>query len=125
VITDAMLADLRTRAEAALTDTCTVQRLGAHSLGPAGAEAATYGDVLTGVPCMLRPAGVQAEERALAGAVAAVATWIVRLPYGTDVRASDRIVTTVAGETKTLEVLPPTGAASFEPLRQVACTEIT
>jgi hypothetical protein len=119
------LADVRRQAERALVVTCTIQRPGATTVGAAGAWAPTYADAQTGVPCLLRPAGVQAAESALSGSVAGLAQWIVRLPYGTDVRVNDRIVTTVAGESKTLEVLPPTGAASFEPLRQVACAEVT
>jgi hypothetical protein len=125
IIGDALLADLRTRAQGMLGHTCTISRPGAPTYDAAGGETVTYTSVASGVACMLRPAGIQSEERAVAGGIAAVASWIVRVPAGTDVRAADRLVTTVAGQVKTLEVLPPVGGPSYELLRTVGCTEIT
>jgi hypothetical protein len=117
------LADLRTRAEAMLGDTCTITRPGSPTTDAVGGETTTFATVASGVACLLRPAGA-GDERVVGGGTTAVATWVVRLPAGTDVRAADRITTTVGAETRTLEVLPPVGGSSYELLRTVGCSEI-
>ena len=124
ILSDALLASLRARAEALLAHTCTISRPGTPTLDANGGETSTYTAVASGVACMLRPLG-QGDERYVAAGVVAQASWVVRLPAGTDVRALDRLVTSVDGESKTLEVLPPTGSSSYELVRTVACTEIT
>lgn len=124
IISTAMLADLRTRAETTLAHTCTISRPGTPTYDAAGGETPTYTSVASGVACLLRPAG-GGDASPIGGAILATATWIVRLPAGTDVRIKDRLLTTVDGETKTLEVLPPVGGPSYELLRVVSCTEIT
>lgn len=100
-ISDRELCALRTEAEAAMTDTCTVMRP-TEARGSAGGITKTY--ALQGtLKCRVRSGagvGTGAREQVLAARLSGVAIFTVSVPVGSDVRDDDRLV----WQGRTLEV---------------------
>ena len=102
-----------------LPDTCTIQRLSEASSGDGNAE--SYSTLASGVACRVSPLASGANEALGSGqAVRAVGDWTVWLPYGQDVRTSDRIVY----GSRRFEV-QRVGARSYETVRETICSEVT
>lgn len=116
--TPANLAGMRVRANRWLTDTCTIRRGTGTYDGDGNAE--TFADLATNVACSLSPTGGGNESDGPKGGIVAVSRWRIRLPYGQDVKVTDRIVIGL----RTFEV-NGVDARTFEVRRTVHCTEIT
>lgn len=110
---------LRNLQTAYLPDTCSISRLTETASGDGTAESWTT--AASGVSCRVSPLASGANERLGGGmSVEAVADWTVWLPYGQDVRVTDRIVF----GSRTFEVAR-VGARSYETARECICREIT
>jgi len=108
-ITDAELALIRSDADALLDKSCTIRRA-TLTADAYGTESESWADVATVSAGMAQPsAGLLANYAFLIGSLA---TWKVRLPYGTDVRAKDQLV--IDGQTLIVQVLlTPQSLAAF------------
>lgn len=109
---------LRALANRWLIETCTIRR--AATSRTSGGTSATWADLATNVPCSVQPFGGASEAEGQRGGIAATSSWRIRVPYGQDVTASDRIV--VGGRTFEVESVE---ARTFEVRRAVTCTLIT
>src|SRR5690606_8841839 len=104
MMTKEELASIRDAVLPLMISTCTIQRKTITTVGLDEIE--TWGDHLTGVPCLVvEPDNVaSSSEDIQAGRLASQGELIVRFPYGTDIHESDRILVTVSQTPRTLEV---------------------
>lgn len=113
---------LRVIAEAFLPDLADVLRYVETSTSDGVSQA--WQPVLTGVPCRVSPRASTATEGLGAGgaAVRALSTWVVVVPYATDVTERDRVAVTGVGRVdgRTFEVVR-VGARSYEASRELLC----
>jgi hypothetical protein len=123
----ASIALLRSVEESAMDAVCTIYRPPVASISDMGEEPdSTYPTnwtaVGTGISCNLTARNSMARELALGGRASAVGEWIITLPVGTDVRATDKIrITSLSNrDFEVVSVL----AGSYEVSRQVEATEI-
>lgn len=114
------LAEMKTRQQAAMPDSCVVKRLTRASDG-AGGSTESWATAAT-VACRYAPA--RGAEQQAAGKLAAVGVWTVTVPQGTDVRATDRLVI----GTRTFEVVTTAAGSvdgAWETALRVLATEVT
>jgi hypothetical protein len=126
-LSDAILANLIALEESDLPDTCTIYRPPVASIADLGEEPdSTYPTnwtaIGTGISCNLTARNSMARELALGGRASAVGEWIITLPAGTTVAATDRIrITSLSNrDFEVVSVL----AGSYEVSRQVEAKEI-
>src|SRR5437660_616897 len=94
------LASLQTEAAQMLDLACTIQRK-TRTVDGTGSSSETYTTIATCNVGMAQPsAGQLANYAALIGSLA---TWLVRLPNATDVKAQDRLI--VSGQTLEVNVV--------------------
>jgi SPP1 family predicted phage head-tail adaptor len=93
MLSSAQVTRLRSTAERALPDTCTIERRTKVS-DSGGGSTTTWADHLTDVPCRLSPAGVagRAGETIDGARISDETTHVVTLPAQTDVTEVDRLV---------------------------------
>lgn len=118
MISESLLAGIRTLAESAMTATATVYRK-SFVADTTGGFTDTYAAVGT-FPCMYAPHQITPTERETTISVQAISMWRFQFPMGTDIENTDRIVT--GG--RTFEVVSP-GSGSIEVAVRVICQEIT
>lgn len=117
MLSAAELAAMRSTADAALADTCTIQRKTSVSDG-GGGTTDTWPDHATGIACRIAPAG--GGETGTAGdRVNDETTHIVTLPALTDITEADRL--TIDGQTYEATAVRKRGA--WEITRRVECRE--
>lgn len=110
---------LRALANRWLIDTCTIQRATVTSTGDG--NPASWPTLASNVACSLQAYdAAPSESVGPAGGIQAISNWRIRLPYGQDVTARDRIVV----GSRTFEVQGVI-AKTFEVRRTVLCVEIT
>jgi hypothetical protein len=113
---------LRSIAAAFLPDVATVLRYTETSTSDGVAQ--DWQPVLSDVPCRVSPRAATATEGLGAGgaAVRALSTWVVVVPFGTDVTERDRVavVGTDRVDGRTFEVVR-VGARSYEASRELLC----
>lgn len=91
MLTESELGFLRTLANHALIDTCDIYRVVSTSDG-AGGTIETEQLAASGVKCRISPVRNDFEqEMAIAGRIGAEISWILSVPYGTDIRLTDRV----------------------------------
>lgn len=101
LLSTAELAKLQTDFANAVCDKpCTIQRRTTTS-GSAGEPVGSYNTIATVNAGMSQPTGGQLANYAYI--IESLATWQVRLPYGTDVKAQDRLV--IEGQTLVVQVV--------------------
>lgn len=113
------IAAMRATIEAALPDTCTIQRATETSDG-AGGRTKTWATLASGVKCRLAPDTYRAEEREVAARLTAVTAWVITLPVGQDVAEKDRIVV----GSSTYEVAGVSKHGAWELSVRVSCTKV-
>lgn len=118
MLTETDLAILRAAQEAAMPDTCTVQRLTLEDDGYGG-QTEEWDDVAS-YACRLAPVA-DPKELLLAGQTVQVADWMATLPHNADVRAADRI--TIG--TRVLEVVGVVQGSSWQTALRVTAKEIS
>jgi hypothetical protein len=123
----ASIALLRSVEESAMDAVCTIYRPPVASISDLGEEPdSTYPTnwtaVGTGISCNLTARNSMARELALGGRASAVGEWIITLPAGTTVAATDRVrITSLSNrDFEVVSVL----AGSYEVSRQVEAKEI-
>ncbi len=116
------LAAMRSTLDASLPDTCQVTRKTPVPDG-AGGQTVTYPNAGSAVACRIAPAtdAVRRAEDIIAGRVAQDAPWLLTLPNGTDVVATDRV--TSGG--RTFEVSVVLAPRSWELDRRLLCREVS
>jgi head-tail adaptor len=114
------LAHYRERAEAALPDTLGVVRSTSESDGGLG-YTEVWATVEVDVPCRVLELGEGRADREaeLAGMIRAEGSHVVRVPLGTDVTASDRLI----WNGRTLEVSKPLNR-SLATVQSLVCMEV-
>lgn len=119
-LSDAELSDMRTDGTSALPSLCYVQRLTNTSDGAGGTTKAYANTTINQIACHVSTvAGGSGPESERTGRIEQEVNWTVLLPYGTDVKATDRI----AIEALILEV-KAVATPSDEILRVVAAVEV-
>ena len=88
-------------AAAALDKTCQIQRLSSTTPNSRGVPSGSYSTIATVNAGMTQPSSTHLENYAYA--IEALATWLVRFPVGTDVKASDHLL--IAGQTLDVQVI--------------------
>lgn len=117
----AQLAAMRSVSDAALPDTCTIQRTTPTADGMGG-ETDAWANLAVGVPVRISPEqSIEAAETERGGSIAGVKRWVLTLPYNQDVTLADRVV--LGG--RTLEVVSIDGPRSWEIARRIRCIEVT
>jgi hypothetical protein len=113
---------LRGIAQAFLPDLADVQRYTEVSTSDGLTQ--TWATVLTDVPCRVSPRASTATEGLAAGGavVRALSTWVVVVPFDTDVTLRDRVTVTGADrpDGRVFEVLR-VGERSYEASRELLC----
>lgn len=113
------LTSARTRINKWLADSCQIQRPTLAS-DAAGGQTESWATVTT-VACHVAPTGSQAAERLIAERLTSDVPWTIRLPFGTDARATDRIVS--GG--RTYEVIAPLSPRTDEVVVKTLCRQVT
>jgi hypothetical protein len=113
------LVMMRETAADALVDSCILRRP-TSTLDGAGGSTVSY--TTSGVmPCLLMPAGVQAQLELVAQSVVLASPYVVRFTAGADIRVDDEL--TISG--RTFVVRAPLAGGAMELVRRVAVVEIT
>ncbi len=105
-------------AAAALDKTCVIQRLPTSTPDSRGVPSGSYATIATVKAGMRQPTGTHLQNYDYL--IAALATWLVQLPVGTDVRAQDHLLI----ENQTLEVQVILAPQSYPALLSVLASEI-
>lgn len=84
------LEDLRTEAELALPDTCTIQT--ATETNTKGSVAVTFANTYTGVACRLAWANRAVAERQIGEKLAAISEMVLTVPFDQTVSPSNRVI---------------------------------
>jgi hypothetical protein len=85
------LALMRAAQQAALPDTCSIQRA-TSSHNVIGEGVPSWAAVGVAIPCRLAPQLRRRDLQAVGEQQRTVGDWVVTLPYDTDVRSGDRII---------------------------------
>lgn len=101
-----------------LLDTATIQRASRASDGQGGSTV-TYPTHLTNVPCSVSMIGNAADESQVGEATRAVASYLVRVPVGTDVGSADRVLI----GSDTYEVIEA-NERTYEATRRLVCRAV-
>lgn len=88
-------------AAAACDKDCQIQRLPSNTPTNRGVPAGNYSTIATVKAAMTQPTSTHLENYAYA--IEALATWLVKLPVGTDVKAGDHLV--IDGQTLDVQVI--------------------
>lgn len=112
------LTSLRGAADAALPDTCVIQRPSRVSDSEGGSTTA-YPTLAT-VACRIAPGGQTPQERVIADRIQAEMVVAITMPALTDIDSADRV--TSGG--RTYEIVEPLAPRSFEVARRVIAREI-
>lgn len=120
MFTAAELASLRALQNAAMPDTCVVQRLSRDD-NDMGESADTYATSST-VACRVAPMSIQNEgdENVIGGKLTAIGMWAITMPDNSDVQQADRI--TSGG--RTFEVRDVQSPQSYETAVRVVAVEV-
>ncbi len=118
MLSAAELTAMRAVAALTLTETALVKRR-VLTTDSAGGQTATWPSTTVTTTCRVAPSRTPVEQ-ILADRVAAVQGWTVTLPYGTDVRAQDRLYV----GSRVFEVIGVLAAETFETARRCVCVEI-
>ena len=86
---------------AALDKTCQIQRISSNTPNSRGVPSGTYTTIATVNAGMTQPTGTHLQNYAYI--IEALATWLVKFPVGTDVKASDHLI--INGQTLTVQVV--------------------
>lgn len=103
---------------AACDKDCQIQRLPSTTPNSRGVPPSNYSTIATVKAAMTQPTATHLENYAYA--IESLATWLVKLPVGTDVRASDQLV--INGQTLTVQVI--LDPHSYPGLLPVLATEL-
>lgn len=88
-------------AAAALDKTCAIQRLPTSTPNSRGVPGGSYSTINTVKAGMTQPTATHLQNYAYA--IEALATWLVKFPVGTDVKAGDHLV--IDGQTLDVQVV--------------------
>jgi hypothetical protein len=124
-LTAQQLARQRERANADLVDACEIHRYAATQ-NDLGETVKTWAPIATGVPCRVVSVGsVTGRERLRNEAIAQVTSWIVVLPWGTDVTSRDRIYITSGLPVRAFDATQVLGPHTDEVRRRVMVDEVS
>lgn len=117
LLDDSTIAELRGIEVSAMPETVTIKR--PTTTHGAGGSRTTFADVATVAGSYWTP--LQPQEQAIAGRYGVTTATMVALPYGTDVRASDRLIITSG---PTLDVVGVLTGGAWETSRRCVCKEV-
>ena len=113
------LADMKLNVTATLVDSC-IRRRPTSTADGAGGSIVSWA-TSSAMPCLLMPAGVQAQLELVAQSLTLVSPYVVRFAAGTDIRVDDELDIGA----RTFVVKAPLAGGAMELVRRVAVVEIT
>src|SRR5690348_15195186 len=124
-LTAQQLARQRERANADLTDLCEIHRYTSVQ-NDLGETVKTWAPIATGVPCRVVSVGsVTGRERLRYEAIAQVTSWIVVLPWDTNVTSADRLYITSGLPVRAFDATQVLGPHTDEIRRRVMVDEVS
>jgi hypothetical protein len=114
----------RTLSNRFLTETCRVDRPSAPTSDSAGGSTETVPSGIS-YACAVIPHDVQPSEGLVGSAIVAESVWHIRLPAGTSIQPTDRIVQTSITPTRTFEVLSARTPRTLEAQTIALCRLVT